>query len=150
LELDFSEKVSSADKAPQGLLRLWNPNAAANWSLIFTPIFGAYIQMLNWRELGDFGRARRCKIWIWVGCLIAILSLGAEFSNISRDFLDRSFQIVMTIFLLLWYVFQGRVQVRYFAQNLGKEYTRKSWGRPLLAGGFVWSVYLVSFYFIAR
>lgn len=36
-------------------IALWNPNAAANWSLLFTPLFGAYLHMLNWRSLGEAG-----------------------------------------------------------------------------------------------
>ena len=31
---------------------IWNPNAAANWSLLFTPAFGAYIHYLNWQKMG--------------------------------------------------------------------------------------------------
>ena len=30
---------------------LWNPTAAGSWSILFSPIFGAYLHMLNWRAL---------------------------------------------------------------------------------------------------
>lgn len=33
-------------------ITLWNPNAAVNWSVLFTPIFGAWIQAKNWKALG--------------------------------------------------------------------------------------------------
>ena len=30
---------------------LWNPNAAASWSLLFSPAFGAFLHMKNWQAL---------------------------------------------------------------------------------------------------
>jgi len=36
---------------------IWNPNAAANWSILFTPAFGSYLQMLNWRTLSEPAKA---------------------------------------------------------------------------------------------
>ena len=58
--------MSDESAAPGGrLVPIWNPNAAANWSLIFTPAFGAYIQMLNWQRLGQeprlSGTNRSCR-----------------------------------------------------------------------------------------
>jgi hypothetical protein len=44
---------SDADAAPA----LWNPNAAANWSLLFSPMFGAWLHMKNWAALGEPERA---------------------------------------------------------------------------------------------
>ena len=31
---------------------LWNPGAAMAWSLLFSPIFGAFVHMKNWQALG--------------------------------------------------------------------------------------------------
>jgi hypothetical protein len=40
---------------------IWNPIATVNWSLLFTPVFGAYLQMLNWKSLGQEDSARESK-----------------------------------------------------------------------------------------
>ncbi|MGB0769032.1 MAG: hypothetical protein ACPGYV_15145, partial [Phycisphaeraceae bacterium] len=48
-------------------LRLYSPNAAANWSLLFTPIFGAYLHAKNWRAIGDADRADTNIKWMWIG-----------------------------------------------------------------------------------
>ena len=33
---------------PEASNALWNPNTAANWSFLFSPLFGAYLHALNW------------------------------------------------------------------------------------------------------
>ena len=40
---------------------LWNPNAAANWSLLFSPAFGAFVHMKNWQALGEPEKAANAK-----------------------------------------------------------------------------------------
>ena len=37
---------------------IWNPDAAANWCLLFSPVFGTWLHMKNWRALGEPERAR--------------------------------------------------------------------------------------------
>ena len=41
---------------------IWNPNAASNWSIIFTPAFGSYLHALNWRTLGEEEHARSAML----------------------------------------------------------------------------------------
>jgi hypothetical protein len=58
-------------------LKLWNPQAAVSWSLLLSPIFGAYIHAKNWSEIGELDEARRSKMWvyggiIWAGLLAAL------------------------------------------------------------------------------
>ena len=64
---------------------LWNPNAAASWSLIFTPIFGAILHMKNWEALGEPQKAAGARSWAshswrpWASCwssLSSALPLG--------------------------------------------------------------------------
>ena len=38
--------------------KLWNPNAATLWSLLFSPVFGAWIHAKNWEELGNEEESR--------------------------------------------------------------------------------------------
>src|SRR5436190_17925418 len=44
--------------------RLWNPNAAASWCLLFSPVFGAYLHMRNWQALGDERHAQVNRNWM--------------------------------------------------------------------------------------
>ena len=46
---------------------IWNPNAAASWSLPFSPVFGAYLHMLNWRSLGEEAKAATARTWLIAG-----------------------------------------------------------------------------------
>jgi len=58
---------------------LWNPAAAASWSLIFSPIFGSWLQMKNWQALGESEKAAKARTWVWVCCAFftALIVLGA-------------------------------------------------------------------------
>ena len=57
-------KAPIADTAGEGISPpLWNPNAAANWSLLFSPAFGAFLHMKNWQALGQPIKATSAKVW---------------------------------------------------------------------------------------
>lgn len=103
-------------------LSLWNPNTAANWSLLFTPVFGAWLNAKNWSELGNIKKQRQSMIWVYCS---AVLLLIAFFSpdNIGRG---------IGFWLLIgWYFSNGKSQIKFFKENLGNNYTKKSFGKPL-------------------
>jgi hypothetical protein len=112
---------------------LWNPNAAAAWSLIFTPVFGAYFCAANWRALGKPDRARSSMVWLWVTVVFLVVNLGTLFVPASQA-LDRIMQFASLGLLLAWLITQVRPQVRYVKEALGGRYIKKGWGLPLLAG----------------
>ena len=111
---------------------LWNPAAAAAWSLLFTPIFGAWLHMLNWRALGEPARAAASWRWVQAGfamvgvCVLLGLALpeskGAE--SVARS-------IGMGL-LVAWYIGAARVQSAYVREKFGKAYVHRPWGRVLL------------------
>ena len=43
---------------------LWDPEAAALWSLLFTPIFGCFLITKNWTRLGEDSRAKSSMLWL--------------------------------------------------------------------------------------
>ncbi len=47
-------------------LALWNPDAIASWSLLFTPVFGSYFVMKNWQSIGDTEKARTAQNWLFI------------------------------------------------------------------------------------
>src|SRR5262249_50236839 len=57
--------TTAASTAPAGpvLPKLWNPGAAAIWSLLFGPAFGAWLHAVNWGVLGKPWRATANAIW---------------------------------------------------------------------------------------
>ena len=123
---------------------LWNPNAAANWSLLLTPAFGAYLHMRNWEALGETRRAAASRNWIYVTLAAVVISSAAEvFIEESRrvNALSRLSGLVL---LLAWYFSSGRSQASYVKVRFGKDYERRPWGRPLLLAFAM----LVGFYFV--
>lgn len=113
---------------------IWNPNAAANWSLIFTPAFGAYLQMLNWRTLGESEKAASAENWFYIGLgMLAVYVLMGVFISDSKA-ADGAARGLGFLFLLVWYFSSGRAQGKYVKEKFGKTYAKKPWGRALLIG----------------
>ena len=113
-------------------VRLWNPNAAANWCLLFSPAFGSYLQMLNWEAMGRPDEAKKSRQWFNVAVgLLVVYVLGGVFLPAGKDF-DVVFRLVGLAFLLSWYFTSGRVQTRFVRATYGNDYGKRAWARPLL------------------
>jgi hypothetical protein len=100
---------------------LWNPEAAAAWSLLFSPILGTYLNTKNWREMGETKRASTSNIWFWLSIAILILCLLARVNPIGIGFL----------YLIIWYFAASRKQVKFVKEKYGDDYTRRTWIKPL-------------------
>ena len=105
---------------------LWNPTAAANWSLLFSPAFGAYIHMLNWKKLGFGEKAKNSRNWFFVSLFLSLLGLGL-------------------LVLIAWYFSSAKEQIKYIKTHFGDNYPKNSWGKPLL---IAFGVTLVSLIFL--
>ena len=110
---------------------IWNPNAAAGWSMLFTPIFGSWLQMLNWRALGLPDKAKLSQRWLYaslglmVFCVLLLLLFGdKEGSDIAKP--------ILFLYLCIWYFADGRTQGKYIEERFGADYHKKSWGKVLL------------------
>jgi hypothetical protein len=129
---------------------IWNPNSAANWSLLFSPAFGAYLHMKNWEALGEPVKAYAAKVWVLVTLLaLAGITSAAAFLPNPRS-LDGVSRIVGLVLLLSWYFSSGRSQAEYVKSRYGKDYPRRGWGKPLLLGclaivGFIIFIVVVAF-----
>lgn len=116
---------------------LWNPDAAANWSLLFTPIFGSWLHMLNWRALGETERAESAKTWLLLIVLLIVgLTLGAAAMPMSG--LRELIWPVTLVLLLAWYFGSARGQARWVRARYGKAYPRKGWLPPLAGALVLW------------
>jgi hypothetical protein len=111
---------------------LWNPNAAVNWSLLFSPVFGAVIHMKNWQALGELRKASAAKGWAVLSVLV-LLGFGVASILLPNDRnmggLARAAGFAL---LIAWYLSSGRAQAVYVKDRFGAEYPRRGWARPLL------------------
>ena len=109
---------------------IWNPNATVNWSLIFTPAFGSYLQMLNWKALGQFDKAESSKNWFNASLAILpiILLMGAFMSD------SKAAEGLAFLYLLVWYFSVGRSQGKFVKEKFGSNYPKKPWGKVLFTG----------------
>jgi hypothetical protein len=111
---------------------LWNPNSAANWSLIFSPAFGAFLHMKNWEALGEPAKASAAKIWVAV-TLVALIGIATAAALLpGARFVDALLRAVGVVLLLSWYFSSGRAQTAYVKSRFGKSYPKRGWGKPLL------------------
>jgi hypothetical protein len=152
-------KAQVADPLQDGTWpTLWNPGAAANWSLLFSAGFGAYLHMKNWEALGEPGKASAAKKW-FVATVI-VLALGPVIDVVlpNNPSIDAGQRLAMIALLIGWYVASGRSQMGYVKSKFGKTYPRKGWGTPILIGfsalvGYVlyaWVIILIASIFTHR
>ncbi len=134
-----SQRVVATDEAPP----LWNPSAAVNWSILFSPVFGSYLHMLNWRAIGDGERAASARTWFVVS--VAVLGvnavLGVLMDNVALTRLSR---VVGLAFLITWYYSNARAQITHVKATFGTKYPRRPWSKPLLVGfGMLFSLFML-------
>lgn len=129
-EIPATAQKSAEFVAPSNAL--WNPAAAANWSLIFTPAFGSYLQMLNWRTLGERERAATARVWFYVS--LAMLGLYVAIRLLTGDRSYASVQPLLFLYLFVWYFAVGRSQAKYVKERFGSTYPRKGWAKPIMRG----------------
>jgi hypothetical protein len=127
---------------------IWNPNATANWSLLFSPALGAYLQMLNWRVLGKPEEEASSRNWFYIS--LGMLALYV-FAGVFEVFVSGSKAVIGAMrlfglaFLLAWYFSSGRKQSQYVKEKYGSSYPRKPWGKTLLiAVGFAIAYFVVA------
>lgn len=126
--MENKPELNQSDSTPKP--KLWNPNAAANWSLIFSPAFGAILQAKNWVELGQPDKAKTNKKWA-IGVIIFLVIFALLPSIRMLDLIGRGIALIL---LIMWYFSQGRVQVKFVKEKYGQEYENKKWTLPLLIG----------------
>jgi hypothetical protein len=125
-------KAPIADTAGEGISPpLWNPNAAANWSLLFSPAFGAFLHMKNWQALGQPNKATSAKVW-FVLSLVVLGGLSCASVMVpNSNQLAGSVRVVGILLLLSWYFGSARSQAAYVKTHFGNTYPRRGWFKAL-------------------
>jgi hypothetical protein len=108
---------------------IWNPNAAANWSLLFTPAFGAFIHARNAESLGRSDEAKANRKWFYGNLVFLGIIL---LSTLTPSLGDAPFRMVSLVILLVWYFALAKKQAKYVKDTFGSNYQKKTWGKPLL------------------
>ncbi len=101
--------------------KIWNPNAAANWSLLFTPVFGALLQAKNWKALNQQKNEKKSKIWAITSLIIVLLTISNPENNGKG---------ILLILLIFWYFLSAKKQINYIKNN-NIKYHKKSWLKPI-------------------
>ena len=113
---------------------IWNPNAASNWSLIFSPAFGSYLHALNWRTLGEHEKEKSAMAWFYFSlAMLGVYVLLGVFMK-TREEADGAARGLGFLYLLVWYFSAGKAQAKYIKEKFGSSYPRRTWGKPLLIG----------------
>ena len=131
--------IHDAETAPA----LWNPNACANWCLIFTPAFGAFLHMLNWDALGESERAASAKRWFATSLIMLGIYIALPMLMLQSRAASGIIRSIALIYLFVWYFASARGQIAYVADRFGKEYRRKAWSKPLVIALLAWLGYMV-------
>jgi hypothetical protein len=121
---------------------LWNPKAAAYWSLLFSPAFGAFVHARNADAMGRVDEAKANRRWFYV--LIAYLGFTFVTIFIFIPIPQGLLELVPTGLLFGWYLSLGKKQVTYVKETWQAGYKRKPWKEPLVvASGCLIVIFIV-------
>jgi hypothetical protein len=123
---------ATAPAASEPACAIWNPSAAARWSLVFTPAFGAFIHMHNWHLLGQPQEAARARRWFHASLAVLLLQLITSALNARLGSEPMLLHPVGLLFLVVWYFGAARQQARLVKARYGASYRRRSWDSVLI------------------
>lgn len=126
--------VAASPPPPEQNSAIWNPNAASNWSLIFSPAFGSYLHALNWRTLGEAEKEKSAMGWFYFSLFMLAVYISMGLFMEKPEEADGAARGLGFLYLFVWYFSAGRAQAKYVKEKLGPTYPRRSWGKPLLIG----------------
>jgi hypothetical protein len=130
-----ASSLPDTDEAPA----LWRPSAVVAWSLFFTPVFGSWLLMHNWRVLGQARAARSAQYWLLASILVLALELlgGAITERVNGN--APFAQWLALAWLGLWLLGAAAPQWRLVRRRFGRRYARRGWNGALgmaVAWGF--------------
>lgn len=123
-EIQHAAPLSASEEAEGAL---WNPSGAVNWSVLFTPAFGSFVQMLNWSALGQADKAAGARRWFYASlAMLGADMLGAALTARLQESFNPLFWLG-PLYFALWYICAGREQVLEVRARHGGRYAHKSW-----------------------
>jgi uncharacterized membrane protein YidH (DUF202 family) len=124
-----ADEIAARDEA----FALWNPTAAALWSLLLSAGLGAWLLARNWERLGHPGKARQARGWFFlvIGFNLANLGLVLAGARFEWEFNAMPGWISLAIFGL-WCCLSAYPQIKYADEHIGEGNPRRSWAAPLV------------------
>lgn len=136
-----SQTINAANRNYIGVSPpLWNPNALANWSLLLSPLFGAYLVAENYKAMEKSKDAKKAMEWFYSGIAIFLSVL-----LLSPFHLFGFAMFAYVVYLFSWYFMSARKQNSVVVQQYGETYERQPWGKVIviaIAANIVWQVIL--------
>lgn len=130
--------------ADQSACAIWNPAAAARWSLVFTPAFGAFIHMRNWQALGQPAQAAAARKWFYASLALLMLQIWTRALNARFGTEPLLLHPAGVLFLLVWYFGAARPQARLVRARYGASYRRKRWDSVLMGAVMAGTAYAIA------
>lgn len=125
--------IAQADAAMS--IKIWNPSNTANLSLLFTPLFGAYLHYRNWQAMGEHEQARAAMKWVIASvAVLVVTTLGA--------YADKNLSAIWLIQLFAWYFASAKKQIKYVNEHKEMSYTQSSLAKPALIALSILLAYL--------
>lgn len=141
-EQSHSDSTRETGAAPS----LWNPIALANWSLLLTPVWGAYLVAANYKTMGKSKEKEEAMVWFYVGIVFFLLSAfllaPSGVSGLGGAFL------IYLIYLVSWNFMSARKQQRAVLAEYGDIYKRQPWAKVLtigIAAIIMWQIIVSAF-----
>jgi hypothetical protein len=132
---------SSAPCPDEFACAIWNPAAAARWSLLFTPAFGAFIHMRNWQALEQPERAASARRWFVASLGLLVVQMLTSALNARLGSEPLLLHPAGMLFLLVWYFAAARPQALLVRARFGAHYRRKRWDSVLLGAVMAGAAY---------
>jgi hypothetical protein len=140
--------------APVAERAIWNPAAAACWSIVFTPAFGAYLLMRNWEVLGERQQAAMARKWYVFSLGLLAVQLVSTALNERLNSQSNVMHWFGIAYLLAWSAAAALPQAWLVRARYGAAYPRKRWDEALLAAVIAGTLYfalrgLLTYLFVA-
>ena len=127
--------------------QLWNPTAAAIWAFFLSPMLGAWLHAINWRELGEEKLAEQNMYFVWGTAASGFLVILIEaVANIEFPPAVSGIAIWAA-----WFFTVGKKQIEFVHNEVNDDYDKKGWGKPIgltLLGLLAYVAALIAFSFL--
>ena len=127
--------------------QLWNPTAAAIWAFFLSPMLGAWLHAINWRELGEEKLAEQNMYFVWGTVALGFLVILIEaVANIEFPPAVSGIAIWAA-----WFFTVGKKQIEFVHNEVNDDYDKKGWGKPIgltLLGLLAYVAALIAFSFL--
>jgi hypothetical protein len=141
---NLSRIFMNDDCPDQPACALWNPSAAARWSLLFTPAFGTFIHMRNWQALGQPERAASARKWFHASLCLLMLQVFTRALNARLGSEPLLIHPAGLLFLLVWYFGAARQQALLVKARYGASYRRRAWDGVVLGALMAGAAYALA------